>query len=55
VGDGAGELRPLPSHLLWGFAFTCLGGPLALLAVELPACGLVLFGLEVVISQQPYF
>jgi hypothetical protein len=36
VGDGAGELRPLPSHLLWGFAFTCLGGPLALLAVELP-------------------
>jgi hypothetical protein len=36
VGDGAGELRPLPSPLLWGFAFTCLGGPLALLAVELP-------------------
>lgn len=36
MGDGAGELRPLPSHLLWGFAFTCLGGPLALLAVELP-------------------
>ena len=35
-GDGTGELRPLPSALLWGFAFSCLGGPLALLAVELP-------------------
>ncbi len=36
MSDGAGELRPLPSPLLWGFAISCLGGPLALLAVELP-------------------
>ena len=36
VSDGAGELRPLPSLLVWGFAISCLGGPLALLAVELP-------------------
>jgi hypothetical protein len=36
VSDGTGELRPLPSILLWGFAVSCLGGPLALLAVELP-------------------
>ncbi|MDX6519399.1 MAG: hypothetical protein QOF08_4 [Gaiellales bacterium] len=36
MSDGAGELRPLPSILLWGFAISCLGGPLALLAVELP-------------------
>ncbi len=35
-GTAAGELRRLPSLLVWGFAFTCLGGPLALLAVELP-------------------